>query len=338
MIKAAITGWGSALPSGELGNPALAAMLDVSEDWILQRTGIRSRRVVSERETTSSLAIDAGRAALRRAAVTPDRVELVITATSTPDYQLPATASLVQAELGCTNAGAFDVNAACSGFLYGLAQANAFIESGACRRVLLCGADTLSLRADYSDPRSCVLFGDGAGAVILEASDSAAGLGPFVLRSDGSDPELLYIRNDERLIRMQGREVYRRAVDGMSQALSELAEKSETALEDFDLVVAHQANARIVEAVADRVGISMDKVVLNIEDLGNTSAASIPLALAEAAKEGRLRAGHRVAVTAFGAGFAWGAGVVSWGVSPASPSLRHRLPELVGTAACLGEL
>lgn len=310
----------------------------MSEDWIYQRTGIHSRRVASSDETTSGLATQACRVALERAATHPDSIDMVIVATSTPDYQLPATASLVQAQLGCCHAGAFDLNAACAGFLYGLAQANSLIESGVCRRVLLCGADTLSKVTDYADARSCPLFGDGAGAVVVEASDVADGIGPFVLRSDGSTPELLYVRTDERLIRMQGREVYRRAVDGMARALRELAEKAEMPLAEVDLVVAHQANARIVEAVAARVGIPLDKVVLNIRNLGNTSAASIPLALVEAAEEGRIVEGDVVAVTAFGAGFAWGAGLVTWGAASASSRRGGHMPELVGTVSCLGEM
>jgi 3-oxoacyl-[acyl-carrier-protein] synthase-3 len=322
----------------KLGNAALASLLDVSEDWIYQRTGIRSRRIVSGEQTTSTLAAEAARNAIERAGVSPEAIDLVIVATATPDYQLPATSSLVQAELGCANAGAFDLNAACSGFLYGLAQANALIESGACRRVVVCGADTLSCVTDYSDARSCVLFGDGAGAVVIEASETADGLGPFILRSDGSQPELLYVRNDERLIRMQGREVYRRAVDAMTNTLTEVLAEAAIAIDDVDLVVAHQANARIVEAVAERLGLDDTKLALNIETVGNTSAASIPLALAQAADAGRLEPGDVVALAAFGAGFAWGAGLIHWGVAPVQPPPRRRIPELVGTIAHLVEL
>lgn len=338
MIKAAITGWGSALPSGELSNASLAALLDVSESWIYQRTGIQSRRVVGPDQTTTSLAVEASRKALESAGVLPDDIDLVIVATTTSDYQLPATASLVQAALGCSRAGAFDLAAACSGFLYGLAQANASIESGACRRVLLCGADTLSRFADYSDARSCVLFGDGAGAVVIEASRHAEGLGPFVLHSDGSEPDLLYIGAEERLIRMQGREVYRRAVEEMSASLLEVLSGAGMAIDDVDLVVAHQANARIVEAVAARLGIDESRFVMNIATLGNTSAASIPIALTEAAEAGRLDPGDVVAIAAFGAGFSWGAGVLRWAPRPVAKRPRARLPELVGTTAHLLEL
>ena len=333
-MKAAITGWGTALPPTRLDNHALAARLDVSEEWIFQRTGIRSRRIV-EHETTTTLAIAASSAALAKAGIAPDAIDLVIVATTTSEYQLPSTASLVQAGLGCTNAGAFDLNAACSGFLYGLAQANSAIESGACRRVLVCGADTLSTMTDYTDVHSCILFGDGAGAVVVEATEGAAGLGPFTLRSDGSEPELLYIRSDERLIRMQGREVYRRAVEAMTSALTEIVDEAGIALDDVALVVAHQANARIVEAVAARLGIDPVKLVVNIEMVGNTSAASIPIALAEAADQGRLVDGDVVAIAAFGAGFAWGAGVLRWHAVVPKRRARRRLPALVGTTALM---
>ena len=333
-MKAAITGWGTALPPTRLDNGALAARLDVSEEWIYQRTGIRSRRIV-EHETTTTLAIAASTAALAKASISSDAIDLVIVATTTSEYQLPSTASLVQAGLGCTNAGAFDLNAACSGFLYGLAQANSAIESGACRRVLVCGADTLSTMTDYTDVHSCILFGDGAGAVVVEATEGAAGLGPFMLRSDGSEPELLYIRADERLIKMQGREVYRRAVEAMTRALAQIVDEAGIALDDIALVVPHQANARIVEAVAARLGIDATKLVVSIEMVGNTSAASIPIALAEAADQGRLAHGDVVAIAAFGAGFAWGAGVLRWHAVVPKRQARRRLPALVGTTTLM---
>lgn len=337
-MGAHITGWGAGLPSRELDNTALAAILDVEEEWIFQRTGIRSRRVVADGQTTSSLATEASRRAIERAGLSPEQIDLVLVATSTPDYQLPATACLVQAALGCTHAAAFDLNAACAGFLYALAQATAVIDSGAYERVLVCGADTLSLVTDYSDARSCILFGDGAGAVVVERTDAAGGLGPFILRADGSQPELLYVRPDERLIKMQGREVYRRAIDAMASVLEEVVGKSGLRLDDVDLFVAHQANARIVEAVAARLGLDETKLALNIESLGNTSAASIPLALVDAADRGVLAPGDVVALTAFGAGFAWGAGLIRWGPPRDVPRPRRRLPELVGTIGHLVEL
>ena len=336
-MPAAITGWGRALPDVDLGNHELAARFEVSEEWILARTGIRTRRIAADGQTTSSLATEAARIALARAEVPPEDVELVIVATVTPDYQLPATASLVQAALGCVRAGAFDMNAACSGFLYALAQATALTDSGAYEKVVVCGAETLSRITDYSDRSSSILFGDGAGAVVVERVSDRGSLGPFVLRSDGSEPHLLYARPDESLIRMNGKEVYRRAVEGMTTVLAELLSRADLDIDDIDLVVAHQANARIVEAVADRLGLPHIKVAMNIEDVGNTSAASIPLALAAAADEGRLVPGAVVALAAFGAGFSWGAGLLTWGPARTKREPRRHLPELVGTVGQLME-
>jgi 3-oxoacyl-[acyl-carrier-protein] synthase-3 len=330
LVTTAIVGWGSALPEGTLDNAELAPRLGVSEEWIVQRTGIHSRHIAAPADTASGLAVRAGGAALRRAGVAPDDIDLVIVATATPDYQLPATASLVQAQLGCTRAGAFDLNAGCAGFLYGLAQARNAIESGACERVLVCGADILSRVTDYTDARSCVLFGDGAGAVVLAGSAGAIDLGPFVLRSDGSDPELLWIPRADGVIHMRGREVFRRAVDAMSSSLAEVLSKARITSADVDLIVFHQANARIVEAIVARAGLDPDAVMVNIGSVGNTSAASIPLALAEAGDGGQLHDGATVAIAAFGAGFAWGAGLVRW--APGRPSEPAVAPELAGAA------
>jgi 3-oxoacyl-[acyl-carrier-protein] synthase-3 len=203
------------------------------------------------------------------------------------------------------------LNAGCSGFLYGLAQSTALIESGVADRVLLCGSDVLSRVTDYSDPRSCVLFGDGAGAVVVEKTETR-GLGPFILRSDGSRPELLEISPRTGLIQMDGREVYRRAVDGMTHSVRDILREADVALPEVDLVVAHQANARIIGAVADRLGVDEERVALGIAEVGNTSAASIPLTLEQAQNSGRLNDGDTVVLTAFGAGFVWGAGVARW--------------------------
>lgn len=338
MSSATITGWGTALPTRTLDNAELAARLEISEEWIFQRTGIRSRRIVSGAETTSTLAAAASSMALARSGIAPDDIDLVIVATATGDHHLPATASLVQAALGCSNAGAFDLNAGCAGFLYALAQGTAMIESGSFRRVVVCGADVLSRMTDYSDPKSCILFGDGAGAVVLERSDKGMGLGPFLLRSDGSAPELLWIPRDEALIRMNGREVFRHAVEAMTSALKEILDQAHLNVSDLDLVIVHQANGRIVEAVADRLGLGHESVVVNIESVGNTSAASIPLALAEAVEQGRLRPGATVALAAFGAGFAWGAGILHWDPVREVPKRLRGLPALVGTAGLLLEI
>lgn len=337
MSGAAITGWGTALPAATLDNAELAARLDVSEEWIFSRTGIRSRRIASAGETSSSLATTAGAMAIARAGITGGEIDLVIVATVTPDHPIPAIASLVQANLGCSRAGAFDLNAGCAGFLYALAQAQAAIAGGSARRVLVCGADVLSRVTDYSDLGSSILFGDGAGAVVVEATESRADLGPFFLRSDGSASQLLWIPPGTETIQMRGREVYRHAVEGMSDALREVLHRASVGIGDLDLVVVHQANGRIIEAVVDRLGIDPDVVHLNIELVGNTSSASIPLALSDAVEHGKLYPGARVALAAFGAGFAWGAGLMTWGVTrPAEPAAR-RLPALVGTTGHLLE-
>ena len=336
-MGASITGWGSALPERIVTNEELALDLGVSPGWIFERTGINTRRIACGAESTSSLATEASAVALARAGIGARDVDMIIVATSTPDYQLPATASLVQHDLGCSNAGGYDLAAACTGFLYGLAQAHALVEGGACDVVLVAGSETLSKVTDYSDPRSCVLFGDGAGAVIVQKTETPA-IGPFMFRSDGRFADMLYIRPDERLIRMQGREVYRHAVEAMSGALAELLVSSGLRVSDLDLVVAHQANGRILDAVADRMGLDRSRMAMHIAEVGNTSAASIPLALDDAFENGRLREGDLVALTAFGAGFTWGAGLVRWGSSRTAPDHPARVPALVGTVGHLLEV
>lgn len=316
-MGAAVTGWGRALPAGILTNAQLSARLGVEPEWILERTGIESRAVASPLETTSSLSTIAGRKALDRAGVRPHEIDLVLVATVTPDYRMPATASLVQHALGANNAGACDINAACSGFVYALSHAAALVEAKTCRKVLVCGAEVLSRITDYTDAGSCVLFGDGAGAVLVEWVEGPTRLGPFILGSDGSDPELLHIDRVSGFVRMNGREVYRRAVSTMKSCVDTILEKTSLTLDDVDLVVAHQANHRIVTAVSEQLGARPGQVMSNIKMLGNTSAASIPLALAESSETGTLAVGDRVIVVAFGAGFTWAAGLVTWGAPAA---------------------
>ena len=336
-MGAAITGWGQCLPRRVLTNDELATDLGIPPDWISERTGIHTRHIVSDDETTASLATQAAAAALRTAGVSPEKVDSVIVATSTPDHQLPATASIVQHELGCTNAGAFDLGAACTGFLYALSQAHALVESEANDTVVVIGAETLSRITDYSDPKSCVLFGDGAGAAVVQRSATSR-IGPFRFRSDGRFADMLYVDPVERLIRMQGRDVYRHAVEDMASVVGQLLRGSGIAVADVDLLVAHQANGRILEAVADRLGMERSSFAINIDAVGNTSAASIPMALADAAENGRLNQGDVVVLTAFGAGFTWGAGLVRWG-TPLAPEPPHpRVPALVGTVAHLAEV
>jgi 3-oxoacyl-[acyl-carrier-protein] synthase-3 len=328
MTGSAITGWGSSLPPRVLTNAELSARLDVSEEWILERTGISARHVADDDQTSGTLATEAGIAALDRAGVAASDLDMVIVATCTPDNQIPATSPLVQAALGAHNAGAFDVGAGCSGFLYALSTAQALVENGGVRRALVCGADVLSRVTDYSEAKSCVLFGDGAGAAVIEAIDGPSRIGPFILRSDGLKAPLLEIPVGDRYLRMNGREVYRHAVDGMTECVREVLDNVGMKAEELDLLVAHQANARILAAVAERLGLTSDQVVLNIAHTGNTSAASIPIALAEAAADGSLEPGDRVMLAAFGAGFVWGAGLIHWGVEPAEQPERS----LVGAA------
>lgn len=324
-MGAAVTALGTAVPRTVLDNAELAARVGVTEDWIFERTGIRARRVAADGETTTSLATAAARAALARADVDARELDVIVVATITPDYRFPATAPLVGAALGAPGVCAFDLGAGCSGFLYGLAQATALVESGAARRVLLVGADLLSRHLDYDDPKSSVLFGDGAGAAIVEACDGASTLGPFSLRADGSQPELLYSDPPTGLIRMQGREVYKRAVAEMTRSVRSIVATAGITMDDVDLLVAHQANARIVTAVAERLALPPEKVVTNIVRYGNTSAASIPLALAEASETGALHEGDLVLLTAFGTGFTWGAGVMRW-TAPAIETEGLELP------------
>ncbi|MGH2788918.1 MAG: beta-ketoacyl-ACP synthase III [Actinomycetota bacterium] len=312
-MSSAIAGLGAALPEKVLDNAELAARLDVTEEWIFGRTGISERRIAGDDQTTATLATDAGRLALKAASVEASDLDYVIVATCTPDYLLPSTAALVGAELGAVGVAAFDLNAACSGFLYGLTQASALIDAGTAKRVLVCGADVLSRITDYSDPKSSVLFGDGAGAAVMQRIEGESRVGPFLLHAEGSQPELLYVPPETGVIHMEGREVYKRAVEGMTASVRAILLTAGIAASDVDLLVAHQANARILRAVGERLGFPTEKLMTNIARVGNTSGASIPLALADALANGRLKEGDRVVLTAFGAGFTWGAGVVRWG-------------------------
>ncbi len=313
-MGAAITGWGAALPIAILDNAELAGRLDIEEAWIFQRTGIRQRHVARDGETVDSLGVAASKDALKVAGLEPTALDFVIVATVTSQQKLPSTACRIQAALGATGAAAYDLNAGCSGFLFALAQANALIESRAAARVLVIGADVLSSITDYSDTKSCVLFGDGAGAVVLERQEGPSRIGPFSLRSDGRNPQLLQTDPRTGLISMDGREVYRRAVEAMATSIVDIVAECGLTYSDVKLFVAHQANARILEAVGLRAGLPADKIVSNIACYGNTSAASIPLALVEAASDGRLSDGDLVVLTAFGAGFTWGAGLLRWGL------------------------
>jgi 3-oxoacyl-[acyl-carrier-protein] synthase-3 len=312
MRAAGIVGIGSALPDQVITNHDLAARLDTSDEWIVRRTGIRTRRHLRPGEDLATLAVSACAGALADAHRSADEVDAVIITTVTPDFVTPGLAPLVATRLGAHNASAVDMNGACAGFLYALDHASALVETGRAGLVLVCGAEALSRITDHDDRSTAVLFGDGAGAVLISAGDFDIGLPPFKLGSDGARADLLYADQDERVLRMSGAEVYRHAVARMVEATSEALAASDLTVDDVDLFVAHQANARIIESAADRLGIPHDRLSLHVQEVANTSSASIPLALHHAERAGRLRPGDTVAMAAFGAGFVWGAGIASW--------------------------
>jgi 3-oxoacyl-[acyl-carrier-protein] synthase-3 len=324
---AAITGWGCAVPSRVLTNFDLEKIVETSDEWITTRTGISERRIVSDEESTSTLAVAAARAALERAELPPWQVDLVICCTATPDFLFPATACLVQHEIGAENAGAFDLEAACAGFIYGLSVGSQFIRSGAYKNVLVVASEALSRFIDWKDRTTCVLFGDGAGAVLLQPSDKPSGLLSFVLGSYGVGADLIKlpaggaripatdksVAMREHYIKMNGQEVYRFAVRILGDSAVEALEKAGLGYSDISLFIPHQANTRIIDSVAKRLELDTEKVYMNIARYGNTSAASIPLALCEAIDGGRVKPGDNLLFVAFGAGLTSAAGVVKWG-------------------------
>lgn len=318
MTGARITGVGVALPERELTNVEVGQIIGRDAAWIEARTGISSRRIAGEGETTAGLGIAAAERALDAAGLSGDQIDVIICATVTSDLRFPATACLIQAALD-SRAAAFDLNAGCSGFLYALAQADAAVRSGMARRVLVVGAEVLSRITDANDPGTSILFGDGAGAVVVEVAGNGRPLGPFLLFSDGSNPGLLFVDDATDTMRMNGREVYRAAVAGMTDSVRRLFVSTGIGPDDVDLVIAHQANGRILAAVGDRLGLPPGKMFSNIARHGNTSSASIPIALAEAAETGVLENGDLVVLVAFGAGFVWGAGLIPWGPSGVAP-------------------
>lgn len=326
MPFAAITGWGTAVPDRVLTNHDLESMVDTTDEWIVSRTGIRERRIVGERDTTTSLATDAGRAALERAGISADDLDLIIVGTATPDDFLVSQAAMVQAELGGC-AGAFDVGNACAGFVTALSVGTQFVVAGVYRRVLVVGVDTLTRYIDYTDRSTCVLFGDGAGAVVIEQSGQDRGLLSTVLGTDGAGHKHLYVPGMANLVpesadlfpeyrpylQMNGKEVFRFAVQVMGDAASEAIKRAGITFDDVDMLIPHQANLRIIDAAARRLSLPRDKVWVNVDRYGNTSAASVPIALAEAADAGKINEGDNVVLVAFGAGLAWAAGLVRWG-------------------------
>ncbi len=318
-LRAVITGTGSALPPHAVSNAELAERIDTSDEWIVERTGIRRRHIAAEGETTGTLATDAARAALAAAGLTGQDIGLIVLATATPDQTFPATATIVQDAIGANGGIAFDVSAVCSGFLYAMSVADAMLRTGAADKALVIGSETFSRILDWEDRTTCVLFGDGAGAVVLEARDVAED-GPGVLatklHADGAHNQLLYVDGGPSTtgtvgkLRMKGREVFRHAVVNLAAVLTETLDQVGLAASDLDWVVPHQANRRILDATAKKLGLSPDRVVITVDEHANTSAASVPLALDVAVREGRIKPGQLVMLEAMGGGFTWGACLV----------------------------
>ena len=316
MIRSVIRGSGSALPQRCVTNAELAAQVDTSDEWIVERTGIRQRFIAGEGETTATLAIEAARKALDAAGFDAGDIGLIVLATATPDNTFPATATKVQHALGAHGCIAFDVQAVCSGFLYALTTADSLLRTGAAKKALVIGAETFSRILDWEDRTTCVLFGDGAGAVVLEAVEGTAD-GPGIIASklhaDGAQHDLLYVDGGPSTtqtvghLRMKGREVFRHAVVNLADVLKEVLEDAGVSAGEIDWVVPHQANARILDATARKLGLPMDKVIITVDRHANTSAASVPLAFDAAVQDGRIKSGDLVMFEAMGGGFTWGA-------------------------------
>jgi 3-oxoacyl-[acyl-carrier-protein] synthase III len=323
VTRSVVLGCGSYLPSHILTNTDLAQKVDTTDKWITQRTGIRERRIAAKGEFTSDLAINAARAALASGNIDPQSIDLVVLATSTPDNTFPATAVAVQNELGIHHGAAFDLQAVCSGFIFALATADNFLRSGAFKRALVIGAETFSRILDWNDRGTCVLFGDGAGAIVLEAQEqpglsSDRGILTTHLRSDGRHKSKLYVDGGPSstrtvgYLRMEGREVFKHAVGMITDVIVDAFKATGTSADDIDWFVPHQANKRIIDASAHKLHIAPQKVVLTVDLHGNTSAASIPLALTVAVRDGRVRKGDLVLLEAMGGGFTWGSALLRW--------------------------
>lgn len=322
-LRSVVVGCGSFLPEKVLTNKDLESLVDTSDPWIVQRTGIRQRHISGPGETTSVLGLKAAQAALADAGLDAADIDLVICATSTPDFTFPATATQIQAGLGMNHGAAFDLQAVCTGFVYGIATADKFLASGSHKRALVVGAETFSRIIDWTDRGTCVLFGDGAGAVVLEAREGEGttadrGVLTTKLRSDGTHREKLFVDGGPGStkttghLRMQGQEVFKFAVGKVTGVVNDAFEEIGLTSDDLDWFVPHQANRRIIEASADKLGIAREKIVMTVERHGNTSAASIPLALDVAKKDGRLKEGDLVMLEAIGGGFTWGSAVLRW--------------------------
>ena len=329
MIKyAKIIGTGSSVPEQVLTNADLEKMVDTTDEWIVSRSGIKERRIAPPEMASSDYAYGAALKALEMANLTPKDIDLIIVGTVTPDAPLPSTACLLQHKLGASNAGVVDIVAACSGFIYGLSFARALIGIGQLKNVLVIGVETLSRLTNWKDRNTCVLFGDGAGAAVVAASDEPGGIVETFLKGDGSLSHLLEIpvgagrfpitpenvNNGDRYIKMEGQEVFKSAVVAMCEAATKILELTNTTSKDISLMIPHQANIRIIEATAKRIKLPMDKVFVNIQKYGNTSAASIPIALDEAVREGRIKRNDKIILVAFGAGFTWGSALIDWNI------------------------
>lgn len=326
---AQITGWGMSVPEKVLTNEELAKVVDTTDEWIVTRTGIKARHVVSgERESTAYLALRAAREALLIADLAPAQLDLIIVATATPEYVFPSTASVVQDALGASNAGAFDLSAGCSGFIYGLSMAASAVRSGAADHVLVIGAETLSRITDWTDRNTCVLFGDGAGAVMVSVHGERCGVLATELGSDGSGAQLLImpaggsrapashetVSSGGHFIKMNGREVFRFATTAMPKATEAVLRKAGWQSADLALIIPHQANTRIIESAAKRLGLPLERFFVNVDRYGNTSAASIPIALCEAIGDRQVKPGDKLVLVGFGAGLTWAAAALEWGV------------------------
>jgi 3-oxoacyl-[acyl-carrier-protein] synthase-3 len=323
ILRSVVLGCGSYLPERILPNTELAASIDTSDDWIVQRTGIRQRHIAADGEVTSDLAIHAAKAALANAHVDAQSIDLIVVATSTPDNTFPAAAVSVQAGLGITRGAAFDLQAVCSGFVYGIAVADGLLRTGTYKRALVIGAETFSRILDWTDRTTCVLFGDGAGAVVMEAQQQPGtrddrGVLTTHLRSDGRHKSKLYVDGGPSstktvgFLRMEGRAVFKHAVAMITDVIEDAFRSTGTTAADIDWFVPHQANKRIIDDSAHKLGIAPEKVVITVDLHGNTSAASIPLALNVAVKDGRIKKGDLVLLEAMGGGFTWGSALIRW--------------------------
>jgi 3-oxoacyl-[acyl-carrier-protein] synthase-3 len=333
-----ITGWGMSIPEKVLTNHDLAKMVDTSDEWIRTRTGIIERHIAAPNQTTATLAVDAAIEALTVANLAPDQVELIIVASATPEHLFPATACLVQDQIGAVKAGAFDLSAACSGFIYALNMAAQAIRTGSLNNALVIGSETLSKFTDWEDRGTCILFGDGSGAFVLQGSDQPGGILSAVMRSDGSGGDLLIlpaggshmpassetVKNRQHFIQMNGREVFRFATRVMTDATREVVEAAHLTMDQIKFIIPHQANQRIIANSAKQLGISLERYIVNVERYGNTSSASIPIAMCEAANDGRIQPGDRLVMVAFGGGLTWASVMAQW--SGPFPSKRKVYP------------